>query len=185
MLEIETREVKAHSWTRAEADFYVEPRWCSSRLFDVEPFNGTIWDPACGLGHIVDSAGIHGYETAYSDIRTAIPRDFFRENQSCDNIVTNPPFNLAEKFFYHSVGLARGKIAMIFPVARLNAARWIKDAPLVRVWLLTPRPSMPPGLMVLSGQNPKGGKTDFCWLVWEKNGIATGELKWLHRDGNK
>jgi hypothetical protein len=31
-------------------------------------------------------------------------------------------------------------VAIIFPTARLNAARWLQDTPLRRIWLLTPRP---------------------------------------------
>ena len=72
---------------------------------------------------------------------------------------------------------------MIFPVARLNAARWLQDTPLRRIWLLTPRPSMPPGRMLMSGKNPSGGKTDYCWLVWQQGWFYNrAEIGWLHRE---
>jgi hypothetical protein len=44
-------------------------------------------------------------------------------------------------FALHALSLATAKVAMIFPVARLNAAHWLRATPLRRVWLLTPRPS--------------------------------------------
>jgi hypothetical protein len=96
--------------------------------------------------------------------------------------VCNPPFNVAREFAEHALGLARGKVAMIFPTARLNAARWLYETPLQRVWLLTPRPSMPPGETILRGEKPGGGKVDFCWLVWNRGHIGVPSIDWLHRD---
>ena len=43
-------------WQREKNDHYVEPEWCSLRLFEKIPFTGTIVDPSCGFGHIVKSA---------------------------------------------------------------------------------------------------------------------------------
>ncbi len=71
---------------------------------------------------------------------------------------------------------------MIFPTARLNAAHWLKGTPLARVWLMTPRPSMPPGHTITAGEKPGGGKVDFCWLVWTKGRIGPADLRWLRRD---
>jgi hypothetical protein len=42
------RKIDAHIWARNSHDWYVEPTWCSERLFQVEPFVGAIWEPACG-----------------------------------------------------------------------------------------------------------------------------------------
>jgi hypothetical protein len=50
------------------------------------------------------------------------------------------------------------------------------------VWLLTPRPSMPPGEVIARGEKPGGGKTDFCWLVFDRTHSGPPELRWLHRD---
>jgi hypothetical protein len=69
-------------------------------------------------------------------------------------------------------------------VRRLNAARWLEQTPLARVWLLTPRPSMPAGQYVLDGGKVGGGKQDFCWLVWEHGYQGKLEIGWLHRDGD-
>jgi hypothetical protein len=75
-----------------------------------------------------------------------------------------------------------GKICMIMPVPRLNAARWLADTPLARTWLLTPRPSMPPGYTIARGEKPKGGREDFAWLVWIRGYRGSPRLGWLHRD---
>jgi hypothetical protein len=42
------RPRQSHIFAREDHDFYVEPAWCSERLFAVEPFAGLIWDPAAG-----------------------------------------------------------------------------------------------------------------------------------------
>jgi hypothetical protein len=44
------RERKSHIWDRHGHDWYQEPIWVSQRLFDVEGFEGPIFDPCCGGG---------------------------------------------------------------------------------------------------------------------------------------
>lgn len=112
-------------------------------------------------------------------------RDFFTIKEPCDNIVTNPPFDIMRLFARHAIELARGKVAMILPIARLNAASWLRETPLRRIWLMTPRPSMPPGEAIAAGQKPGGGKVDFCWLVWEQGYKGNPALFWLHRDRHR
>ena len=55
-------------WARDPNDWYVEPEWCSRRLFETEAFGGYVWDPACGGGNIVRSAISLGIEANGSDI---------------------------------------------------------------------------------------------------------------------
>ena len=50
---------------------------------------------------------------------------------------------------------------MICLVRRLNAAHWLERLPIERVWLLTPRPIMPPGSWIAAGNKPGGGTQDF------------------------
>jgi hypothetical protein len=72
---------------------------------------------------------------------------------------------------------------MLVPLRRLPAAHWLEHVPLETVWLLTPRPSVPPGHYIATGNKPSGGSQDFAWLVFRKNLIAwTPRLRWLHRD---
>jgi hypothetical protein len=147
------------------------------------------------MGTITVAAAWKGYTTAASDIVSrggfldGAPkrqRDFFSIKERCDNIVTNPPLDLVQEFIGHALGLARGKVVAIFPTARLNAARWLRITPLRRVWLMTPRPSMPPGETILAGKKPGGGKVDYCWLVFDDSwqGGPTA-IDWLHRDRHK
>lgn len=185
------KKLDAHIWEREAHEHYVEPEWCSRRLFEEMDFdapNTTIWDPCCGFGRIPEAARMAGYcsmatdkvHRGYSGTTTVV--DFFAADiRGCD-IVCNPPFDIAPGFANHALKLCRRYVAMIFPTARLNAAHWLKETPLQTVWLLTPRPSMPPGHVIAAGQKPGGGKMDFCWLVWERNYSGNPELKWLRRD---
>jgi len=171
-----------------DSEHFVEPQWVSERLFEEEKFAGWIYDPACGFGRIVESAtaaGLKAYGSDLADRDYGIRRDFFKHNKRHDNIVTNPPFDQLEAFARHAVELSKCKTAVIAPTARLNAARWLRELPLRRILLLTPRPSMPPGHVVKSGGKTTGGKQDYCWLIFERGYVGRPELDWLHRDGGK
>jgi hypothetical protein len=192
VVKLKTRRL-AHNWQRDENDWYVEPEWCSCRLFQEEKFNGEIDDPCCGWGRIVRSALDVGYRVKASDIvirqsgdaevdRLKYQTDFRDRDEPTDNIVCNPPYRVLPDFAERALKLARRKVALIFPVARLNAAGWLANAPLLRVWLMSPRPPMPPGSYLEAGHKPGGGRVDFCWLIFEHGCSGEAEVRWLHRD---
>ena len=187
---------RSHIFEKERDGHYVEPAWVSRRLFEVEKFGMTIHDPACGWGTILKEAGKVGYLVLGTDIvnrrRYRYPGNFYRydfmkwnaswiERGGRTSIVSNPPFDLVREFCEHAVSLAN-KVAMICLVRRLNAARWLQELPLRRVWLLTPRPSMPPGAWIRAGNKPGGGTQDFCWLVFERGYVGKPEIGWLHRE---
>ena len=87
-----------------------------------------------------------------------------------------------QEFCEHALDLEASKVAVICLVRRLNAARWLQELPLIRIWLLTPRPSMPPGSWIAKGNKPGGGTQDFCWLVFERGYAGEPTIGWLHRD---
>jgi hypothetical protein len=217
-VEPEKRARKTHDFRREAHDHYAEPPWCSNRLLQVEQFEGTITDPCCGFGHIMESAKARGYEI---DPRDVVNRgwpgtrveNFLAVTEPVRNIVFNSPYaelakeevhefrrttplapavardignvkkiDLLEVFTTHAVRLAP-KVAQFAPLARLNAAHdWLKKLPLARVWLLTPRPSVPPGSYLAAGKKAQGGRVDFCWLVFERGFQGRPTVGWLHRD---
>lgn len=192
IIEGAAKKLEAHVWEREANEHYVEPFWCSERLFEEERFPGLIFDPCCGFGRIPESAKKAGYSAIGTDLVDRGYRDLFG---TCDfttakriipqvfSIVCNPPFDIAPAFALRALETDARKVAMIFPTARLNAAHWLRGTPLARVWLMTPRPSMPPGHTIAAGKKPGGGKMDFCWLVWEAGFSGDPTVKWLRRDG--
>jgi len=193
--QLERRPRAAGIWAKDEFGFYVENFWCSKRLFDVEDFAQTIYDPACGTGRILSAARDAGYSTTGSDIveRAKLDnftqQDFLTRREPIDrftSVVCNPPFDHVQEFIEQALYLGTRKVAMITLVRRLNAAgKWLSDLPLARVWLLTPRPSMPPGYVIAAGEKPGGGTQDFAWLVFTREHRGPPELRWLHRGDAK
>lgn len=181
---------KSHIFAREKHEHYVEPHWTSDRLFDVERFpRRLIWDPSCGWGRIGVAAEAHGHVCISTDLvdrgygRGGI--DFMKTRKlrgRAPYIVCNPPFDLMEEFAMHALELGAAKVAMIALVRRLPAARWLANTPLARVWLMTPRPSMPTGAHIRRGGKVGGGTQDFCWLVWRHNHRGPAAIEWLHRD---
>jgi hypothetical protein len=189
----------AHIWDREPQGHYVEPHWCSERLFEEErfgPAGALVFDPAAGWGRILRSAAAAGYTVLGADIVDRLDRgmlgcipfatgDFLKcpPIPTVSGIVCNPPFDHVQAFCARALEIATFKVAMLVPLRRLPAAHWLEHVPLETVWLLTPRPSVPPEHYIATGNKPSGGSQDFAWLVFRKNLIAwTPRLRWLHRD---
>lgn len=189
------RALNAHLWTRHPDDWYVEEHWVDHRLFEHERFEGSVCDPACGLGRIVQAAQLAGFG------RTAWGQDKVKRSPYCvrladflsddfqgrwpDNIVSNPPFKLSREFVAKAHKVASRKVAMLLPLGWISGdkrSRWLEDTRRRRVLILTPRPSMPPGPVVEAGLPARGGKTDFAWYIWERGYNGEPEFGWLRRD---
>jgi hypothetical protein len=146
------RPKRAHIFAKSAELFYIEPQWCSTRLFAVERFPGPVWDPFCGTGRVAEAARVAGYETYASDI---VDRGYRHLNRiegflTVDrldpnmSLVANPPFD--DQILKHAISLDPTKMALIWPLARVVAVHaWLSKAPLARVLMMTPRPPMPPG----------------------------------------
>jgi hypothetical protein len=191
----------AHNFERDTYGHYVEPTWCSARLFEAESFGAPgaqIYDPACGWGWILQSAKAAGFTPvgtdivdrrddlyAFTDYRFEVC-DFRKGSpiRSAWSVVCNPAFDHVEEFCERALEIAINKVAMLVPLRRLPAAHWLQRLPLESVYLLTPRPSMPPASWILDGGTPGNGTQDFCWLIFNKQSAAGRwpKLRWLHRD---
>lgn len=193
------KPLNAQVWEKQPEGWYVEPPWVSDALFKAIKFEGKVWDPSCGRGNILASAEKHGYFALGSDIVQRCPAalhvDFLNypyvavEKESVTNIVCNPPFDHIEAFATKALSIVgnKGKVAMIVPAGRLNAAgAWLTQTPLKLVLYITPRPSMPPGPVYEAyadeGKSPSGGTADFAWVVWYRNPFVRRTVGWLHRD---
>lgn len=200
------RKRESSMWEREANDWYVEPEWCSARLFEEERFEGRVHDPACGMGNIVKSARAADLYATGSDIVRRIEEDEEDDERICDyvedflsqepsirfdNIVSNPPFKLCDDrktgrfpFVERALQLAHHKVALLLPSKWIQGdkrAAWLATTPLRRVWFISPRPSMPPGQVLEAGHKPGNGTTDYAWFVWLKGYDGAPEIRWLRR----
>ena len=115
---------------RQEDDFYPTPAYVTQALLDNYRFTGEIWEPACGDGRMskileqyyskVESSDLinRGYGTAGVD--------FLASSREVDNIITNPPFNLAFEFIVQGLRLSRRCLALLLPIRYLTGKRRAK-----------------------------------------------------------
>lgn len=112
---------------RNKDDFYPTPRETIVALLEKQRFDGDIWECACGDGAISTVLEEYNYKVYSSDLvdrgygQSGI--DFLLETQRVDNIVTNPPFNLATEFTLHALTLARKKVVMLSKISFLEGIK--------------------------------------------------------------
>lgn len=196
-------------YDRDAQDWYVEPAWCTDLLIRAEPFEGSVWDPACGGGNLIYEFHRRGYIVLATDIVErgcwlqrdtydflapmspvdSVPGSYtvgFPFNRLPDNIVCNPPYRLTEAFIYRALTIARHKVAMLTNLRFLASQRrhrLFAETPVRRVHVFSTRPSMPPGTLLESGERAaQGGSQDYCWIVWEHGFAGAPTLNWLIRD---
>ena len=178
-----TAKRKHSGYGTDEYDWYVEPSWCTDLLLDHVDFSGTITDPACGAGTIPKALSSRGFTTRSADIVDrglgSIRINFLADFSCPDNIVTNPPYRLAEAFVRHALEVCAKKTAVLVRLDFLASQRRYRlfaDHPPALLLVLSRRPSMPPGW--IPDVEAKGGMHDYCWLVWDKRAAGPTLTKW-------
>jgi len=174
---------------RPDLDFYPTPPAATKALLAAEQFEGRIWEPACGSGAMSDVLVEHGYDVLSTDIHDygyagmSAKLDFLKAGSDTivDNVVTNPPFTLGQKFVEKALSVSTRKVAILQKLAFLESIERMKlfqSTPLRRVWVFGPR-------LTLSreGQSQKNsGMIAFAWFVWDHSHDGEATLGWLdHR----
>jgi hypothetical protein len=168
----------------AGADFYPTPAWGTEALCHYEKFDGPILEPCCGDGAMARVLTQHGYFVIPTDKYCrgyGYQRDFFDVKQRCANIVTNPPFGIAEQIVHHALNLATRKVAIFGRTAFLESVRRYesiyKDIPPSRVLIFTRRISL-----YADGEKGSmgGGTTSFAWFIWDVADIGKPTtIQWI------
>jgi hypothetical protein len=169
-------------YARQANDWYVEPRWCIDQLLDHENFEGEILDPCCGGGTIPSVCLERGLQARGSDLIDrgfGEVQDLFSITEPVDNVISNIPYNKAEAFTRHILGLIRRKAALILPMpfweSRIRQSFFQKHPP-VRWYPCSDRPSMPPGQWTeerdqfgaLIQPKASGGTAPYGWWIFER-----------------
>jgi hypothetical protein len=164
-------------------DFYPTPAWATFALMDNEPFQGEVWECACGDGAMTTVIMAAGNRVVSSDLYDRgygeIGHDFLATRRRHPNIITNPPFHSAEGFVSGGMKSAQRKFALLMRLAFLEGANRANTifhrAPPSRVWVFSERITFYMKGAHIAG----GGTTAYAWFVWDKDHAGRTELAWF------
>lgn len=165
------------------ADFYPTPAWATHALIQKETFSGDVWECACGDGAMSQVLTQSGLNVISSDLHDrgfgSHGVDFTKAIDSCANVITNPPYNLAEDFVRVGLKVVQKKLALLLRLAFLEGAgrqRTIFSCvPPARIWVFSERITFYPKGAVRKGS----GTTAYAWFIWDKECSGPTELAWL------
>ena len=175
---------------RAAYEFYPTPPEATRALLSAERFDGSVWEPACGEGHIAKVLTNSGYDVVATDLVDygfGDPgRDFLAENVAlAKHVITNPPYGkgLADAFVRHALNLTAttgGNVAMLMALQSLchplRHGFWTRHAPAVLYGLddCTCWPYGDPARATTAI-----AKQRYFWAVWKHGHIGPIEFRWL------
>lgn len=174
---------------REKDDFYPTPAYATEALIERENFFGTTWEPACGDGAIVKVLQERSMDVIFSDLvyrgfGNNNQMDFLKTNIQCENIITNPPFVLAQEFIEHSKKCASQKIAMFLKTTFLEGARRYPmfmdlEFPLARMYQFCKRVNLYKGCETIDKSTISSGMIAFAWFVWDKEHKGPATIHWI------
>ena len=167
---------------RPKHDFYPTPEYVTQDLIDREKFVGTVWEPACGMGDMSEvllSNGLYVYSSDLVDYGYGDGvGDFLLLDKKFDNVITNPPFKLAQEFVLHALECVKYKVAIFAKLAFLEGQRrkeMFMNTPLKRVYVYSKRVTL-----TRNGEKQRStGMIAFAWYVWEKGYSGNPLIDWI------
>lgn len=174
------------SGVREKDDYYPTPPQGTEALLRVEKFDGVIWEPACGAGdmsRVMENSGYRVISTdlvarGYGESRV----DFLMELKTlAPNIVTNPPFKMADDFARHALQLATAKVCLLCRIQFLEGVERRKlfdTTPPARVWVFSWRLPISRG-EIKPAADRKGSMATYAWFVWDSDHAGKTELGWI------
>jgi len=176
------QSIVGFSTDRAEADYYPTPPQTTEALMQREVFEGMVWECACGDGRMADV--IKKYNPVYAtELRTDLGYvkggdDFLTMYKSVPNIITNPPYRLAQQFLERALLLAEKKVALLLKLVFLESAsryNLFKSSPLKTVYVFSKRQKIYKD--GIEGVN--SGLIAYAWFVWDKSYNGKPYIDWI------
>ena len=175
---------------RENNDFYATDPIAIDILCSVEKFDGIIYEPACGQGHLSERLKHYGYEVKSSDL---INRgygkggiDFLKINKPLNcNIITNPPYKIASEFIEKALELIPDgkKVCMFLKVQFLEGKarkKMFEKYPPKTVYVSSSRILCAKNADFEGMKKGGGSAVAYCWYVWEKGYKGNTILKWVN-----
>lgn len=165
-------------------DYYQTPIVATEALLSVVDFRGWILEPCCGAGAISRVLEKHNYTVKSSDIRnddSVYGRkgvNMFNISKKVSNVVSNPPYCIAQEVIEHSLTLAKRKVAMLLKLTFLESEKrksFFEKFPFSKVLVFRKRITMFPE----GTDKPKNsGTITFAWFIWDTQD-ASQKIGWL------
>lgn len=178
---------------REENDFYATPPKEVLNILQHEEMVGTILEPCCGMGHMVE--GILKSDITNKIIATdLIDRgygetglDFLSESypyvKEIGTVIINPPFKLIERFVNKSIEIAENKVILFarnqFVESESRYENIFANNPPSRIYQYVDRVAC-----AKDGDfnKPMSSNMAFSWFVWDKqNETIETIFKWIRR----
>lgn len=164
---------------RVPNDLYPTPAQATAAIVreEYELFHGTVWEPACGLGHIAE---VVRQESPAKEVRASDLQnlgyggelDFFKAKNEADTIITNPPYSLAQQFIERALEVATRGVIMLARLELLHGQKrhsfWTENPP-SRVHVHSA--SLP---YYRDGEWKRGGSFAHAWYVWDSGDGVSG-----------
>jgi hypothetical protein len=168
---------------RERDDFYPTPKAATQSLLDRQKFKGDIWECACGNGAMSEVMIKQGYNVYSSDLIDRgygeVGIDFLKSNKKVDNIVTNPPFNLATEFTLKAFELAKHKVVLLSKISYLEGVKRreliFNKNKLEKILIFTRRVPFKKE----STQKLAGGLMAFGWFIYDVNYNGKPTIDWI------
>lgn len=172
-------------------DFFPTPLWATRALCThvIDIRGCTVWEPACGQGHMVRPLREFAESVIASDVYDyghGFPiQDFlwpngFADGQPIDWVITNPAFVLAEQFIRRGLEIAQRGVAVLVRTSFIESVGRYES--LFR--------DQPPSIMaqfvervpMVKGRVDKDASTatSYAWLCWYREPPYGGcRLRWI------
>ena len=180
---------------RVQDDYYATPYQATEMLLDEVKFNGSFLEPCVGGGHIADvikryypNECVYGSDLVDRGYPNTLVANFLEYDfldQKFDNIVTNPPYSLAQEFLEKGMKVINdnGKIAMFLKIQFLEGAKrkeMFKIYPPKYIYVFSKRQNpWRNGSPVDEKGKPWSSTMCFAWFVWEKGFVGDPIIRWL------
>jgi len=174
---------------RETNDFYATDPDAVNALLKVEKFSSSIWECACGAGHISTILLENGYEVLSTDLIdrgytyfTSVANFLETANESNSveiDIITNPPYKYAKEFVEKALDIIKPgyRVAMFLKLTFLEGQerRKLFDIyPPKTIYVFSKRQEC-----AKNGEFGKGSAVAYAWFIWEKGYKADPIIKWI------
>ena len=179
-----------HSNAERGRDLYSTPAVAIEALLTVEQLPHWLWEPAAGRGAIARVLRDRGHAVIcsdivrYDDFDLHFTADFLaaeRAPADCRAIITNPPFQIADRFVRHALELVP-RLYLLCRLAFLESERRadiLEGGALARVHVFRKR------LPFMHRDGWQGGRASsaipFAWFVWDREhrgAAAIDRISW-------